>query len=296
MDLGASFPTAPGSTAKVVSALAGLKKEGISAINKVYNVDPAEVIYRAEPGSKKNENVTMEAAIVESSNIYFINLVNDLDLYGQLRDIYLSAGIGVDGITPYLFENTIDNQSKFESAIQSTGDNAIQLYEKYRKARAEKQYRKMNNPGWGWAWGQGTMTATPLAMARAYSIVANKGNFVETKYLIDKKTKSVEMLSPNLTKALTKYMEDEAKAKGIAGIAAKTGTPERVTQIRKSAHSIQNDGWFVFFYHSDTYKAPITVAIRIERLDGGGSGHAVNLAKEVLRVTTKRENEIGTKK
>jgi cell division protein FtsI/penicillin-binding protein 2 len=298
MDLGISFSTPPGSTAKVISALAGLKKEGISATNKVYNVDPIETIYSGEPGSKTNENVTMKRAIVESSNIYFINLVNDLNLYEQLKEIYLPVGIGVDGITPYVYENavSVERKSRFVFAIESNRDRAIPQYEKHKEARAEKQYRKMNNANWGWAWGQGTMTATPLAMARAYSIIANKGNFVETKYVMGAKSEPAEIVPSNLVMPLAEYMEDEAKTKGITGIAAKTGTPERVTRIKKSGRkayeTLQNDGWFVFFRNSDAYKAPVTVAIRIERLDGGGSQRAVYLAKDILNVISKRESEI----
>ena len=301
MDLGAAFSTPPGSTAKVISALAGFIKAGQRANSMIYNVDPVETIYSGEPGSAKNENVSMERAIVESSNIYFINLVNDLDLYEQLKDIYLPAGIGVDGIIPYLYENSIsaDREAKFLSAVEANRGRAIPQYEKYKEARAKKQYKKMNNADWGWAWGQGTMAATPLAMARAYSIVANNGNFVETQYVAGNKSEQKPVSSSDYTKILTKYMEEEAVAKGMTGIAAKTGTPERVTRIRKAGNrvyeTIQNDGWFIFFRNSDAYHAPVTVAIRIERLDGGGSQRAVYLAKDLLNVITKRESEIKNK-
>jgi len=296
MDLGASFPSAPGSTAKVISALAGFMKYGQKVTTKIYNVDPAETIYKDEPCSDKNDNVTMERAIVKSSNIYFINLVNDLDLYEQLRDIYLPAGIGIEGLTPYIYENAVSNNftKKFDSAIDSIKNLAIPQYQKYIKERQEKHFKKMNNTNWGWAWGQGSMAATPLAMARAYSIVANNGNFVETKYLIDKETKSKSILTLDTT--LTYYMKEEANAKGISGIAAKTGTPERVTKIIKIGNHFipesENDGWFIFFRKSNAYDGIITVAIRIERLEGGGSQRAVYLAKDILNVIAKRENEI----
>jgi cell division protein FtsW (lipid II flippase)/cell division protein FtsI/penicillin-binding protein 2 len=299
MDLGISYPTPPGSTAKVISALAGFIKAGESAANKIYNINPVETIYSGEPGNRKSENVGMEKAIVESSNIYFINLVNDLDLYEQLRDIYSPAGIGVDGITPYFIENRVSDtiiKPRFSSAISMNRDIAIPQYKKYREERAKGEYKKMNNSNWGWAWGQGTMAATPLAMARAYSIVANNGQFIETQYVMNEKAEISTIVSGDYTKTLTTYMEKEAKTKGITGIAAKTGTPERVTRIvkrgRRTSESVQNDGWFIFFRNSEAYEAPITVAIRIERLDGGGSQRAVNLAKDILKVITKRESEI----
>ena len=42
MDLGLKYPTAPGSTAKVMTALAGIKKKGIDATKQTYYVHPLE--------------------------------------------------------------------------------------------------------------------------------------------------------------------------------------------------------------------------------------------------------------
>ena len=75
-DLGMTRPTAPGSTAKIMSALAGLRKIGLDAANPQdrrysYFVDSKEKV-----GLEPTGIITMQKAIVESSNCYFINLVN----------------------------------------------------------------------------------------------------------------------------------------------------------------------------------------------------------------------------
>jgi hypothetical protein len=73
-------------------------------------------------------------------------------------------------------------------------------------------------------------------------------------------------------------------------IGGKTGTPERelryktinskgkkVTVVRR-----YNDGWYVFFIYSPKEKAPLAVAIRMERLGAGISGNAVRLTDKVV--------------
>ena len=95
-DLGLTYATAPGSTAKVMSAMAGLQKLGVSAAEKKYLVDEKEIV---ENGSARepygDEEVTMRDAIVKSSNCYFINLVNDCELYNNLER-------NIQGLVPIL--------------------------------------------------------------------------------------------------------------------------------------------------------------------------------------------------
>ncbi len=79
MDLGLKQAWAPGSTAKVMSALAGLKKRGVAAANPnnrdyLYFVSQSQVV-----GAEPKGSINMQRAIVESSNCYFIHLVNDYD-------------------------------------------------------------------------------------------------------------------------------------------------------------------------------------------------------------------------
>ena len=263
-DLGLTYQTPPGSTAKVMSALAGFMKLGKQAGNVDYYIDAKEVIEppHIEPNFQKDgHNTTMLEAIKISSNVYFINLINDKDLYVQLDSIYRAVGIRLDKgnkpLTPYFF--TYNNQwnrftEEYRGEVLSVGNKAVQKYRNYIEKRDANRnnlsvYEKMNNGklGWswhGWAWGQGSMSATPLNMARVVSIVANEGNMPETKFILkgnkDLKTAEETSLIPIIgkeeAKILQGFMKEEAKKWNTsnkvtvqfpANMGGKTGTPER---------------------------------------------------------------------
>jgi cell division protein FtsW (lipid II flippase)/cell division protein FtsI/penicillin-binding protein 2 len=320
-DLGLTYQTPPGSTAKVMSALAGLQKLGTKAANKTYYIDAREIV---ETGIEPHGyNVTMEDAIVLSSNNYFINLVNDQKLYENLDSVYQTVGIRIDrkqtkvakennALTPYFFTQDMDKeQKKYTKEVIAVKNNAIKRYENYIEKRKHepKYFEKMNWFETAWAWGQGSMSATPLNMARVASIVANDGIFVETQFIKQgNKTLKVEkpqtttIVSKDEANILKRYMQKESdkhRKKGYTfpksekeedRIGGKTGTPERELRYKtlnskgKEVTIVRryNDGWYVFFIYSPKENAPLAVAIRMERLGAGISGNAVRLADKVV--------------
>ena len=196
-DLGLTYQTVPGSTAKVMSALAGLQKLGTAAANKTYSVNVKEAVElnRAGVPIEPTGTVTMEAAIVKSSNNYFVNLVNDQKLYGNLDSIYQAVGIRIDkkrkSLTPYFLTPNSDEkkQQEYKQEIFAVGNSGTHRYENYMEKRNQSlntqtpYFEKMNWFETAWAWGQGSMSATPLNMARVAGIVANGGEFVETQFV-----------------------------------------------------------------------------------------------------------------
>jgi cell division protein FtsI/penicillin-binding protein 2 len=341
-DLGMTYQTPPGSTAKVMSALAGLQKLGTAAANKTYFIDPREIV---EVGIEPTGNaVTMEQAIRISSNNYFINLVNDNDLYASLDSIYQTVGIRLDKpatkidkgkpvnyhkpLVPYYlaYERDMEKSEEYKVEMIAAGQKAVSKYKNYVEKRDKNRnnpavYEKMNDgkKGWlpqhAWAWGQGTLSATPLNMARVASIVANNGNFVPTKYLLNDDSNEHLKIpaqqeipivsSSNANEKLREYMINEANWNVTndrqitsvnpknANMGGKTGTPERelyfktysqkrgkevVSEVKK-----MNDGWYIFFIDSKKTKSPLAVAVRMERLPlGTGSGTAVRFADRVV--------------
>jgi len=314
-DLGLTFQTAPGSTAKIMSALAGLQKLGTAAADKTYYIDEREVVeVGIEP---RNYNVTMEDAIVKSSNNYFINLVNDQDLYSQLDSIYSAAGIRIDkefynkeklgsiAMTPYYLNYEIAG-SEYKTEIANVEKMGTAKYNNYiAKRNKTGQYERMNWNVTAWAWGQGTLRATPLNMARVASIVVNGGNFMPTQFILKGDSsverpnyKTIPIVSNNVADTLKGFMIKESNKHRDAGHAfplglemgGKTGTPERdfyyktidrngreITAVKK-----MNDGWYIFFINSEKEKAPLAVAVRMERLGAGISGNAVRLTDKVV--------------
>lgn len=296
-DLGMTNPTPPGSTAKVMSALAGFMKIGSDAINKSYVVYNEEIIDTklGEPTG----NVSLHDAIVKSSNCYFINSVNDMNLYTQLGDIYKATGVSLDrekneeSQTSYIYySNEMLDSFKFDARVSFTSEHAMQRYNKYIDQRTrEHKYEKMNWYECGWAWGQGSLLATPLNMARVTSIVVNNGSLAQTRYILNEPIIKSQVCSTSLER-LKSYMKDQAKIKGgisNPAIGGKTGTPERNHLTRNSkgrkVSISKNDAWYIFFVDSEgvnqTKAGKLAVALRIERASGTSS-LAMRLTRDII--------------
>lgn len=313
-DLGMTFQTQPGSTAKVMSAMAGFMNMGASAADVTYDVKADETIEPStiEPWGPK---LTMETSIVKSSNCYFINLIHDKNLYGELDSIYYNVGVRVNpdsiyakgNIVPYFFTlDEFNKKNEFDNLLTSLGNKATAKYESYRQSRAQGKYRKMNFGETQAAWGQGPILASPLNMARIASIVANDGKFVPTRYILKEGDKTLqpmqskEILSISSAKLLKSFMQQESDKHRRAGkklplsndnirMGGKTGTPERVLPQRmwrnKRVLEKSNDAWYIFFIQSETQQSPLAVAVRLERLglgSGNGSGKAVQFVGDVI--------------
>lgn len=296
MDLGLVRATAPGSTAKVISALAGLRQIGVDAADEnnpkyCYNVNKDQIV-GIEPIGK----VTMRDAIVVSSNCYFINLVNDCDLYDSLAYVYRTVGANIKGQPPYVLDyNQYDPKSQWETRVVEEGPAAVTTYRTYLQEYPKYRDNKMNKHSvWQWAWGQGTMSASPLAMARVVSIVANQGKMPVTRYAMNDTIQCVPVVTAAEAARLNQFMKAEAVKKKFTNdnIGGKTGTAERVDSILVTGRKIQskkNDGWFICFIENSRVRrngqiqtVPLAVAVRLERLGNGMSGRAVDVTQDVV--------------
>ena len=130
------------------------------------------------------------------------------------------------------------------------------------------------------AWGQGHMNASPLNMARAYSIIANDGVFMTTRYLLDEQSTEEELLDQQAARILREnlvYTAVNHDRLSYPTFAGKTGTPERVVDktrnpifskvinVGKDGYRSKNDAWYVFMVHSPRLNSELVVALRIER-------------------------------
>ena len=306
-DLGMTFPTSPGSTVKLMGALAGFKRFGKEMLSKSYVIREDERIRdaprSAEPHSRnQNDRIGIERAIPESSNVFFIKLVNDTDdLYDQLADIYCATGIGVGGLginsLPYSFYNmgNGDNSQKHREEMlredmkrrQAAGTNGYARYQKEGKPKLN------DNDVFGLAWGQGPIIATPLAMARVVAAIANNGNLVDTKYVMNPienlpRQNEHEIISTEYAKEMQKLMRMETgrrshRVSASVGFGGKSGTPQRVVE-----KSRREDSWYIFFINKPekpggSERAPLAVAVRIELGQSAfalAAGHIIPLLTE----------------
>lgn len=317
-DLGLTFQSSPGSTAKVMSAMAGFIQLGEDAGKIQYDIH-GDANKKHDERIEKGDNepqglVSMEEAIEKSSNCYFINLVHDKELYPALDTIYSYTGVRVNpdskiakgNITPYFFERDEFIQHKrddFDQLMTALGNKAVNKYRSYLPDRKIGNYQKMK---WGEtqaAWGQGPVLATPLNMARVVSIVANHGQFIPTRYVLQHGTKNIDsnrptaIISSASAAKLKMYMQKETAKHRKNGknlpqsMGGKTGTPERVRDNKKI-----NDAWYICFvdatysprsYPKDKEKpmpknVTLAIAVRLERTEGENSGTAVTLVAKTV--------------
>lgn len=281
-DLGMTFQTPPGSTAKVISALASLKGLGTDATKAVYTITPFVGIERGEPIGP----IDMRAAIVRSSNNFFVNIIHQYNLYGPLGKVYEAIGARLhDNVgdapnaTTYFFNiDELGNSAKFNSILSGIGSRGVSWYQHITSPKVKPRAdRKM----WGHfemahTWGQGALRATPLMMARVASIVANNGKLAPTRYVKQighnklPYAKQIDIVGSEEASLLKSYMQQESqKVSELPNhpgdsrtIGGKTGTPERADR-RGNQHV--NDAWYICFMHSEKLSRPIAVALRLER-------------------------------
>ncbi|MEJ7586751.1 MAG: FtsW/RodA/SpoVE family cell cycle protein [Ferruginibacter sp.] len=288
-DIGFTHATQPGSTAKLVTALAAFNKLGEAAAKKVVLIHPQDLIRVKSDEPDEAGNIMMERAIIKSNNSFFIRLANEEQLQEEMGDLYLKTGMFLHGVGGFYYEgNSIDadQQEKWKELWRKTEFTSLKRYDRnnIRRTRAKGIS--------GMAWGQGELVATPAAVARLAAGIANNGTMPANRYVMDisavpenlKKGINIAK-SPKYAELLTDYMRKQSAPKinrlGIL-VAGKTGTPERILK----GETI-NDGWYVFFAPKVSDPGHIVVCVRIE--NARGSSEAVKLAgKHVIPLLLQR--------
>ncbi|MCM1319949.1 MAG: FtsW/RodA/SpoVE family cell cycle protein [Muribaculaceae bacterium] len=290
-DLGMTYLTAPGSTAKVMTAMAAFMKLGAKAYDIGYDIYPSMTIEPAstEPNHlypNKNRNggrlTYMENAIRYSSNCYFIMLANENDLYPQLGELYWTVGASIGNKRPYYFssdESSAVGKAEFEEVLNKFHINGLKDYTRYME-------RTEHNDTWtnrsplqmtsiqaftGIAWGQSQLDASPLSMARVASIVANGGKLIPTQFLLKHpNVAAIDVIDATSTTRLDAAMQDEADKwlgsnffpEYLQGrIGGKTGTPMRAFKDDR-----YNDGWYICYIKGVSSQRNLAIALRLERL------------------------------
>jgi cell division protein FtsW (lipid II flippase)/cell division protein FtsI/penicillin-binding protein 2 len=296
-DPGMTYATAPGSTVKILTALAGLNKLGSDAAKVKYNDIYRTEIFRdnpteQEPFVPKVKYVDMHEAIVHSSNIFFIRLANDYDLEDHMAALYKATGMSLHQVGGYNYAANTQPQS--ENASLAVWKNGALKKDRRNYSNPEykgktKRYRSDFS---GLAWGQSVLTSTPAAMARMAGGIANNGVMQPSRYILQE-AGSIKDTAAGITIAndtayaglIMRYMIDQSntgkqKIKNLK-VAGKTGTPERIVRGIK-----QSDGWYVFFAPVPGKTSCTVVCVRIE--NGLGSGNAVIVANKVAEILERR--------
>ena len=280
-DLGFTHATQPGSSAKLITALAAFNKLGMAAARLVKVVRPGDLIRRGGYEPDEAGPITIERGIVRSNNPFFIRLANEEKLEEDMVDIYMRCGLFLRGVGGYYYDG-------------GTPDDARRT--RWMNLWRDTEFKHKYNAGniWpgrargisGMAWGQGELIATPASMARVASAIANGGTLLPNRFVIRiadsvlPAKKGIPVASNAQFAALmTDYMRKQSapKAAKLGGllVAGKTGTPERVARNKQIS-----DGWYVFFAPKPDGRGHTVVCVRIEETKG--SSIAVQIAGAVV--------------
>ena len=297
-DLGMTYATAPGSTAKILTGMAAFNKMGPDAAkvkytdiyrNEIFRDNPTE----QEPFIPKVNYVDMHEAIVNSSNIFFIRMANENSLEDQMAALYQATGMNINQRGGYDYAPSLNKEKASEDLAAWRKDvlnHDRRAYNNPKLKGTKNRYRSMFS---GLAWGQSTLTATPASMARMAGAIANHGVMQPSRYVLKEAGQSPAAAEGiNIAEdtayagILTKFMIDQSnqpgkqKVKNIV-VAGKSGTPERVIN-----GELDSDGWYVFFAPTADQRSRTVTCIRIER--GKGSSNAVLVANAIAKVLEKR--------
>lgn len=277
-DVGFTHASQPGSSAKLVTALAAFNKLGVRASQKSIFIRPGDLIRVKGEEPDESGNITIERAIVRSNNPFFIRLANEERLEEEMGTLYMQSGMFLHGVGGYYFEGDLKNeiqQNKWREIWRETEFKSIRTYN-------PDNIRRTRGKGIsGMAWGQGELIASPAAIARIAAGIANQGVLVPNRYVMKVSDSALGLKEgipmvkdPESADFMTKYMKAQSANKhhrlGIY-VAGKTGTPERIVRGERI-----NDGWYVFFAPKAEGGGHIVTCIRIENCRG--SSVAVKVA------------------
>ncbi len=270
----------PGSVWKIVTAIAGLES-GKFPPKTLLETKPC-ITYGSQCFREHNDlgfgTIGYEDALRVSSNTFFYQI---------------GYGVGVDDI--------YDVSRKFGfgklSGIEISEQENIGLVASSQWAKEGRGWGAPGKTPWvsediaSMSIGQFVVQVTPIQIARAYAAIANGGYLVtphlsKTNYQIGSNHKRIKIdIDPNNIKlvknGLRKVVESGTGVSinyGVSNlppVSGKTGTAE-------DGEGGSDHAWFVCFTPSD--KSELLIVAFAQNTPGGGSVHALPMAREILKV------------
>ncbi len=267
---------APGSTFKVVMAIAGLETGTVTPEHREFCNGATEIYGRRRLCWKRGGHgwVDIEAALAHSCNVYFYRLGKELGIepiskYGAMFGLGAPSGIDIPG-----------------------EEKGILPSREWKLANQREQWYPGDTISV--AIGQGLLAVTPVQMARILSAVATEGQLPTPRMLSTGSAEVREIPISDRTwgivrRALKRAVESGTARRATRGqftVAGKTGT----AQVYKHSAGIDSDelpkaerdhAWFVGYAPADDPQ--IAFAVVVEHGGHGGSS-AAPIVREVLDV------------
>lgn len=214
---------APGSTAKVATAMAAFNKLGLAAADWTTVVtvganraDPQDPVFPLRPGEPTG-TVGMRNAIVRSSNAYFRQISTDQNLLDEMLEIYDAFGF------------TVGFSDWTEAQKRTSLGHAFELR-------------------WA-AMGQGLLTGAPYNLAQLAGTIARGGDLRDTRFVWKA---SGEVRPPHAARPFMDPQAAELLGSYMAGVSGSRATP--LTSIGVSGKTgtasvadKPNNGWYFGF-------------------------------------------------
>ena len=270
----------PGSVWKIVTALAGLES-GRFPSDTLLETKPC-ITYGSQCFREHNDLgfglIGYEDALRVSSNTFFYQI---------------GHGVGVDEI------NNVSKKLGFGSlsGIEISEQENIGLVASSKWAQDGRGWGKPGRTPWvpediaSLSIGQFVVQVTPIQIARAYATIANGGYLVtphllkkDDNYLVNKKLIKVDIDPKNIqlvNKGLRKVVESGTGVSinygmlNLPPVSGKTGTAE-------DGEGGADHAWFVCFTPSEN--SELLIVAFAQNTPGGGSVHALPMAKQILKV------------
>jgi len=270
----------PGSVWKVVTALAGLESGKFPA-DTMLETKPC-IYYGSQCFREHNDLgfgfIGYEDALRVSSNTFFY----------QVAD-----GVGVDEINKTSQKLGFAQLSGIEISLQENPG----LIASSEWAANGRGWGKAGQTPWipediaSMAIGQFVVQVTPIQLARAYAAIANGGYLITPHLSMDKKNEyadfapiKIDIKSENISivqKGLNKVVQSGTGVSinygetNLPTVSGKTGTAEDVNGGTDHA-------WFICYSPSE--KSELLIVAFAENTPGGGSRHALPMARKLLEV------------
>ena len=276
----------PGSVWKIVTALAGLES-GLFPADTILETSRC-IIYGSQCFREHNDLgfgfIGYEDALRVSSNTFFYQI---------------GYGVGVDKI------NEISQILGFSqlSGIEIYDQEDLGLIASNAWAESGRGWGKPGETPWlpediaSMSIGQFVVQVTPIQVARAYAVIAN-GGYLVTPHLSKLNTNyvsPVDLVKVNINPEHIKIIKNglEKVVQSGTGVSINYGlinfpTISGKTGTAEDANGGTDHAWFVCFSPSE--KSEILIVAFAENTPGGGSVHALPMARKILEVWNKKYN------
>lgn len=118
-DLGFTYATQPGSTAKVLTTMAAFNKLGMAAAQKTILIRGGDLIRIKSVEPDEAGNISLERALVRSNNSFFIRLANEERLQEEMGTLYMQTGMFLKGVGGYYYEKQPGNEEQEKNGCNS---------------------------------------------------------------------------------------------------------------------------------------------------------------------------------